>query len=694
MIPLERLGVVDWPVWFIAMAIKVAVLVGLGLIISSVLRKHAPRHSRPLWIVVFTSVVILPAATIIAPAWNIPVLPTADLPVRDAQSADLSRALETNLSESAERATHDSIRVDRNTGTDVQLEADAGAGATLVQEAQRALGVALDRIPTVLLLVWFIGVVLAFTGIIWRLLRNDCHARLAEPVHDVRWHDELDRLCARLGVRRTVRLVSSSAASVPMTCGALRPVVILPRSAPSWDAERVRVVLLHELIHVRRKDWLIEIVGQIGRAMYWFNPLMWIALREWRLVCEESCDALVVANGTRPSSYAQMLMEFAEELRRRNRAWTSSLAMARCHSLEERLMTILRPPVKTRRGFATLPLLSAVMLTTVTAAVVIQPVRQTPEQTADELESIFLKWGEIGTFHGSLSTYDDGFVRFVGDHHEGKLVVQQKLDDDIRFVLRESGEVEYDGGDDETRSMGNDVTTEIVSMGSDARVRMATELDGVEFELEVTPDEDGRPSYEFAVNGEPRRFDDQAREWMDTMFSVAEDIRDIQEIRFEEMNLNGEISQLNHRRSRLQHEIREIQSEEHKLRFKISDIRSERSNSLVKLVNTAVAQTELRTHIRQLRAEDADADVTELEERLAALEERELDIKETLRVEDPVVDERVAAVEQEFLDLNTEQRIAEVEQQIAALETDQRIAGVEACARRVGRMVVLRRRRS
>ena len=61
-------------------------------------------------------------------------------------------------------------------------------------------------------------------------------------------------------------------------------------------------MLLHEPIDINRNDWLIEIVGQIGRAMYWFNPLMWLALRDWRMICEQGCDTLVIQNGTKPSS--------------------------------------------------------------------------------------------------------------------------------------------------------------------------------------------------------------------------------------------------------------------------------------------------------------------------------------------------------------------------------------------------------
>ena len=443
---IECFRVIDWPVWSITLAVKVTILVGLALIVSSVLCRYAARYSRLLWAAIFASVAILPAATIIAPTWNVPLLSSTASADFEHLSAGLWRSSGSESSVGHRKiAPYDpsNSAVDRSTRSHVPIEEELDAGQVLFST--------LDRLPYIFLLVWGAVGSLALSGVIWSLLRNSRQLRLAEPMRDVRWHHELGRMCRKLGIRRTVRLVVSSTGSVPMTSGVVWPVIILPPSAPTWTEERMHVVLLHELIHVKRNDWLTEIVGRIGRAIHWFNPLMWIALRNWRFVCEQGCDTLVIANGAKPSSYAHLLLEFAEEAKRNNRDWTSPLAMATDHSLEARLMTILRPPNSAQMGFATLPLMGAVLITAIIASVVIQPVRQTSDQATDEPKSFFLKWGEIGNFHGSLSSYEDGFVNFVGDHDGGELVVQQKLDDDIRFVLRESGAVEYAGGAAVTR---------------------------------------------------------------------------------------------------------------------------------------------------------------------------------------------------------------------------------------------------
>ena len=56
-------------------------------------------------------------------------------------------------------------------------------------------------------------------------------------------------------------------------------IVVIPATAATWPAERVRAVLSHELAHVRRRDWSIQVLAEPFRCVYWFNPLVWIACR-------------------------------------------------------------------------------------------------------------------------------------------------------------------------------------------------------------------------------------------------------------------------------------------------------------------------------------------------------------------------------------------------------------------------------
>ena len=85
---------------------------------------------------------------------------------------------------------------------------------------------------------------------------------------------------------------------MPIACGVIRPTVVLPAAADDWPDDRVRVVLLHELAHVRRRDCLTQAVADAACAVFWFNPLAWMAVRELRRERERACDDMVLAAGT------------------------------------------------------------------------------------------------------------------------------------------------------------------------------------------------------------------------------------------------------------------------------------------------------------------------------------------------------------------------------------------------------------
>ena len=126
----------------------------------------------------------------------------------------------------------------------------------------------------------------------------------------------------------------------------------MPADADAWPAERLRIVLLHELAHVKRRDCLTHMLAQISCALYWFNPLAWMAARHLRTERERACDDLVLAAGTRGPDYADQLLEIARVMRSgRFPALLAgaSLAMAHRSQLEGRLMAILDPTVPRSR---------------------------------------------------------------------------------------------------------------------------------------------------------------------------------------------------------------------------------------------------------------------------------------------------------------------------------------------------------
>ena len=120
----------------------------------------------------------------------------------------------------------------------------------------------------------------------------------------------------------------------------------------TWSAERRTAVLIHELGHVRRHDLIGHTLGRIACALYWFHPLVWTAARRLRAESERACDDLALVFGTRPSDYAEHLLDIVTCVRDHNTP-AVALAMAHRKEFEGRMLAILNPELR-RRGLGRL----------------------------------------------------------------------------------------------------------------------------------------------------------------------------------------------------------------------------------------------------------------------------------------------------------------------------------------------------
>jgi beta-lactamase regulating signal transducer with metallopeptidase domain len=187
------------------------------------------------------------------------------------------------------------------------------------------------------LAIWWCGVVLVLLWLATGQLRLLFLRRSARPLWD--WLPLLRQLCEQLRIRRPVTLLRSVEDVMPMTWGSLCPVIILPAEADEWTLERRRVVLLHELAHVKRWDCLTQILARLACALYWFNPLAWVAARRMCVERERACDDLVLSVGCKASDYANHLVEIARGFRRMPQV--AAIAMARSTGLEGRVAAIV-----------------------------------------------------------------------------------------------------------------------------------------------------------------------------------------------------------------------------------------------------------------------------------------------------------------------------------------------------------------
>jgi bla regulator protein blaR1 len=164
-------------------------------------------------------------------------------------------------------------------------------------------------------------------------------ARRAMPA-PAAWQMEINTLRLRLHIAREVRLGVVRGNGSPVAVGLWRSAVLLPETSHTWDDERRRVVLLHELAHIRRGDCRVQALAQAASVVYWFNPLIWIAAAHLRSERERACDDEVLRMGAQPSAYAAHLLEIARGVQLSLRP-SAALAMARASELEGRLLGIL-----------------------------------------------------------------------------------------------------------------------------------------------------------------------------------------------------------------------------------------------------------------------------------------------------------------------------------------------------------------
>ncbi|MBL7719465.1 MAG: M56 family metallopeptidase [Flavipsychrobacter sp.] len=130
------------------------------------------------------------------------------------------------------------------------------------------------------------------------------HIAPADPY----WAKRMQQWADKLGIERQVRLFYTEKLQVPVTIGALKPVILLPvASLAQLPADQLEAILLHELAHIKRHDYLLNILQTLVETVLFFNPFTWLIARQLRNEREHCCDDIVLEHTTLPLSYAEAL---------------------------------------------------------------------------------------------------------------------------------------------------------------------------------------------------------------------------------------------------------------------------------------------------------------------------------------------------------------------------------------------------
>ncbi|MEO8700345.1 MAG: penicillin-binding transpeptidase domain-containing protein [Kofleriaceae bacterium] len=260
-------------------ALRGTLLLGVALAAMPLLRRSSAATRRLVLVFAVAAVAVLPIATAVLPALHLaPALSSAELDTRALAAAS---------------------------SPDPVAPAGALEGAPVTSSprvapvAQSPTAPWSPPLAAILLAVWAIGAaaVLARLGVgLWRAHRLASAARLVGT--------------ERVG-GRSIEIRTSAEIETPAVTGLFTAVVLLPHDADTWSEERRRVVLLHELAHVARRDCLANVIAQIACAMHWYNPLAWFAARRLRIERELAADDRVLHAGGRASTYAEHLLALA-----------------------------------------------------------------------------------------------------------------------------------------------------------------------------------------------------------------------------------------------------------------------------------------------------------------------------------------------------------------------------------------------
>ena len=323
----------------VLLLLKVTIVFSLAAPVSALLRGRSAAARHLVWTLALLAAVVLLPLSAFAP--RLPVrLPTA-----------AARSLPALIVPPPTRATE----VGRGPSATEWNAADArGSIAPRSGRPRRS------PVPTLALL-WLagsLGVLLwsAFGHLgLWGLHRSSL------PVERAAWA----RLCGLEppvhGAGARVRLAHSSVVGTPLTWGWLRPIVLLPSRSAAWPLERRRAALRHELAHVERGDYVMQLVATLACAAWWFHPLAWWAAGRLRSESEHACDDRVLSAGTPAPEYASDLLAVAHGARGPGGSRLVAIGMARRSHLEGRLLAVLdttrrRGVVRPRAGLAALAL--------------------------------------------------------------------------------------------------------------------------------------------------------------------------------------------------------------------------------------------------------------------------------------------------------------------------------------------------
>jgi beta-lactamase regulating signal transducer with metallopeptidase domain/predicted nucleic acid-binding Zn-ribbon protein len=613
--------------WLLALTVRSTVVLSVALALGVLLRRTAAVARHRVLTVTAIGLLLLPALPGMLPRWEIErARPWVETQTTITNSPTARPSVIVPLVVSGERASLPATRP----------------------------AVSLGSVASAVVSVWLFGVGASLLALARALRRERRLLAGSRPLAGA-WLETLDDARRALALSRPVRLLTCDAIETPLT-GGWPATVLLPPSAELWPEERRQVVVQHELAHVVHCDALRQLAWRLVAALYWFHPLARVAQRHAKLVGEHACDETVVRLGTRPSTYARHLLEIAESLRAQPPAFASALPMVDRSQLERRLHMILDPKSPAGRGRAATAV--CVVLLTATVLGVGAAAPPGPREKTSRVTS--------------RSNDDSSEFDQQGDD---SFTLRRSLGNGRRLSAHVSGPVRFDerGG---ISDLGSGSVL-IETRGARRSQRM------------LITAEEGKPRYQWWVDGATHAVDDAARAWLAEALEVVATARAIGTIQGHVGSLQGAIGAIQGEIGALQGEIGGVQGEVGSLQGKVGSIQGDQGSlqgtigshqgaigglEAARAQASAALQKQIDGEIRQ-----HEAAIAKVQAELAsgAFARRMQAAEAELKAAEVRARDQIAELERKMKSVHAEDRIGKLQREIEAMHADERIKELE-----------------
>ncbi|MDX1926086.1 MAG: M56 family metallopeptidase [Pirellulaceae bacterium] len=370
--------------WLFDASFKNLLLLAVGTLVCLLLNRTSAAIRHWIWATLLVGLVVMPVATILLPEWR--VLPSWLAIENQLETPAVAVAPSSTMMGNVSDPKFEQTPV---VTTESPLPASAMmSGLTPIDPVPASNWPLRVRISSSIVLTIWVGGVLALLfpiGLacirLQRLERNSTR----EGSLSQRIQSQVLKVAEELNVKPP-RLIVGPSGAMPMVWSFVRGRLLLPRDCDQWTDARMEAVLSHELIHLHRRDPLLFTLGLLARALNWFNPLAWYAVRRMRIECERACDDHVLRLGVDASEYASHLLEFSVGSLATRGTSSIAFAMASKPNIEQRIVSVLdeklsRHGITYRRACALLVLMviGVAILATLRASVANESLDQTDE---------------------------------------------------------------------------------------------------------------------------------------------------------------------------------------------------------------------------------------------------------------------------------------------------------------------------